>query len=72
MKKPNLLDLALHEASLAIARAYVGAYNTSNTDITVLDDLLIAFRNVRRHITKCENGTRYGAHAAHKAMQGEV
>lgn len=72
MSKPNLLDLALHDASLAIARAYVGAYNTHTTDITVLDDLMVAFRNVRRHISKGEDGNRYGAHAAHKAMQGEA
>ena len=72
MSKPNLLDLALHDASLAIARAYVGAYNTNTTDITVLDDLMVAFRNVRRHISKNEDGNRYGAHAAHRAMQGEA
>lgn len=72
MNKPNLLDFALHGASLAIAKAYVGAYNNPDTDICVLDDLLTAFRNVRRHITKGEDGTRYGAQAAHKAMQGEA
>ena len=71
MKKPNLLDLALHEASLAIAKAYVGAYNTPSTDITVLDDIMEAFRNVRRHITKDEDDNRFGSHVAHKAMQGE-
>jgi hypothetical protein len=70
MKKPNLLDLALHEASLAIAKAYVGAYNTPSTDITTLDDIMEAFRNVRRHITK--DGNRFGSHVAHKAMQGEA
>ena len=71
MNRPNLLDLALHGASLEIAKAYVGAYNNPNTDICVLDDLMEAFRNVRRHISKGEDGNRYGARAAHKAMQGE-
>lgn len=72
MKNPTLLDLVLHDTSLAIAKAYVGAYNNPNTDITILDDLMIAFRNVRRHITKDGDGNRYGSNVAHKAMQGEA
>ena len=72
MKNPNLLDIVLHDASLAIAKAYVGAYNQSSTDITVLDDLMTAFRNVRRHISKDADGNRYGSNVAHRAMQGEA
>jgi hypothetical protein len=72
MKNPTLLDLVLHDTSLAIAKAYVGAYNNPGTDITVLDDLMVAFRNVRRHISKDENGSRYGSNVAHRAMQGEA
>ncbi len=72
MKSPTLLDIALHDASLSIAKAYVGAYNNSTTDITVLDDLMTAFRNVRRHINKDADGNRYGSNVAHRAMQGEA
>ena len=72
MKNPTLLDLVLHDTSLAIAKAYVGAYNNPGTDITVLDDLMTAFRNVRRHISKDADGNRYGSNVAHRAMQGEA
>lgn len=57
---PTLRDLTLHNLSLQIADAYRGIYNES-TDSDMLNDLLNAYRNVRRHISVMADGKRYGA-----------
>lgn len=38
-------------------------------DMDTANQLLTAYRNIRRHISKGEDGKRYGAQEAHEAMQ---
>jgi hypothetical protein len=35
----------------------------------IASELLTAYRNIRRHISKAENGKRHGSRIAYEAMQ---
>ena len=61
------MDKFLHNISLDICEAFKHYYN--NNDMQIANELLTAYRNIRRHIAKDSNGKRYGANMAHKAMQ---
>jgi hypothetical protein len=73
---PTLADMALHLASIAIANAYTTVYainpQTNAIDDNLGQDMILAYRNVRRHINKGPDGKRYGHDAAYKAMQGRM
>lgn len=62
----------LHRMSLRLARLWhIGNSNGAWRGGDQHDALLEAYINVRRAITKGEDGKRFGARAAYKAMQGE-
>lgn len=71
MKTPTIADMLLHSLSLQIATAYHVAREIPLTT-EAKDDLIMAFRNVRRHINKDEDGDRFGSFSAFQAMQGLV
>jgi hypothetical protein len=62
----NLLDRHLHKISLEIAVAFRELYHAGKKEAA--SDLLEAYRNVRRQISKGEDGKRYGSAEAGKAM----
>lgn len=69
---PTKNDLKLHAISLMIADVFNEAYNDQDTeDSSMSEDLLMAFRCVRRHITKGQDGKRYGSSEAFQMMKGE-
>ena len=72
MKKPTDFDLDLHTTSLLIASIYRRAYAAGSTNIAILDDILTAYRSLRRHIGTTDEGPRFGATAAHRAMNGDI
>jgi hypothetical protein len=61
------MDKFLHNISLDICEAFKHYYN--NNEPQIAEELLTAYRNIRRHIAKDANGYRYGSKEAHKAMQ---
>lgn len=63
----------LHAMSLKLAEIWREGYANRNkiTD-DQWDAVMEAYIHVRRAITKGENGKRFGARAAYKAMQGDV
>ena len=63
----TLMDNHLHKISLDIAMAFKEYY--AKGDMDTANQLLTAYRNIRRHISKGEDGKRYGAQEAHEAMQ---
>lgn len=63
----TLMDNHLHDISLEIAKAYKEYY--ANGDMQIANELLTAYRNIRRHISKAENGKRHGSRIAYEAMQ---
>lgn len=68
---PSQLDITLHALSLQIAAAYhLATSGPFNEDLP--DDIITAYRSIRRHITKGPDGKRYGAESAHKMMQGGI
>jgi len=69
---PSNTDQILHSLSLRIAAAYHSIKVESVGEDPMLHDILDAFRSIRRGITRDENGKRWGASAAYKAMQGEI
>ena len=66
--RPSQLDITLHALSLQIAAAYRMAGDNEDT----LDDIILAYRAIRRHISKGDDGKRYGANDAHRMMQGGI
>ena len=63
----------LHVMSLDLARIWYDGY-AKNIELSddQWDAVMEAYIHVRRAITKGENGKRFGARAAYKAMQGDV
>lgn len=69
--KPTLSDQILHALSLQIAVAY-HQLNATAMDDESLQDIILAYRSIRRHISKGKDEKRFGAEAAHKMMQGGI
>lgn len=61
------MDKFLHNISLDISEAFKHYYH--NNDMQIANELLTAYRNIRRHIAKGSDGKRYGSQQAHKSMQ---
>ena len=63
----------LHAMSLDLARIWYDGYSR-NIELSdeQWDAVMEAYIHVRRAITKGENGKRFGARAAYKAMQGDA
>jgi hypothetical protein len=71
MKTPSKNDLMLHALSLQIAAAWHHLNAELGSSIEC-DDLLAAFRSVRRPIQLDDDGKRFGARIAYQAMQGNI
>ena len=63
----TLMDNHLHDISLEIAKAYKEYY--AKGDMQIANELLTAYRNIRRHISKGEDGKRYGSRIAYDATR---
>ena len=61
------MDNHLHDISLEIAKAYKDYYARGETQIA--NELLTAYRNIRRHINKDAEGKRYGSRIAYEATR---
>lgn len=79
MNNPTNKDRLLHALSLQIAATYhaIGGEAPSlehyMLEEDMYDDLITAYRCVRRHIAKIEeDGKRFGACSAHRMMHGEI
>lgn len=77
MNKPNVVDMMLHSISLQIVACYKAVeQETTLTTIEAendpLDDLVMAFRCVRRHISVGEDGKRFGSRAAFNALKDSI
>jgi len=77
MFHPTVHDLTLHALSLQIAAAYHSTYEmrqrmTQEEAKEMADDLITAYRSIRRYIAKASDGKRHGAAQAHAMMQGMV
>jgi hypothetical protein len=75
--RPSQLDLRLHAASMVVGQLYSEAYYTASQtgatkDLVIADDLLIAFRCIRRHISLNSQGNRWGHASAHAICKGEI
>lgn len=73
--QPSDNDRILHALSLQIAATYHATRHMRNdmdheTAITMQQELIRAYSNVRRYISKGPDGKRYGSGDAHKMMQG--
>lgn len=71
--RPSNRDLRLHSLSLQVAAAYRELYEATLQDhgnLEAANELLDAFRAVRRPIGIGPDGKRWGHEAAHRAMQG--
>ena len=63
----------LHAISLDLAYIWRESYaNRGKISDDQWDAVMEAYIHVRRAITKGEDGRRFGARAAYKAMQGDV
>ena len=63
----------LHVMSLKLAEIWREGYaNRSHLSNEQWDAVMEAYIHVRRAITKGEDGKRFGAKAAYKAMQGDL
>ena len=66
--KPSIpMDTFLHNISLDICEAF--KYYYAKNDMQIANELLTSYRNIRRHISKGEDGKRHGARQAYDAMQ---
>ena len=63
----TLMDNHLHDISLEIAKAYKEYY--AKGDMEVANELLTAYRNIRRHINKGADGKRYGSRIAYESTR---
>jgi len=61
------MDNHLHRISLDIALAFKEYYGKG--DMQIANELLTAYRNIRRHINKGEDGKRYGSRIAYETMR---
>lgn len=68
---PTLYDQLLHVLSLQIAATYHQMI-LSRLEDEALQDIILAYRSIRRHIGKDKDGKRFGANDAHRIMQGGV
>ena len=66
--------MILHALSLQIAATYhtLDRISLPSFDDEALQDIILAYRFIRRHISKGEDGKRYGANEAHRMMQGGI
>ncbi len=71
MLPPSQSDITLHALSLQIAAAYT-QLDMAAMDDEALQDIILAYRSIRRHISKSDDGKRYGANDAHRMMQGGI
>lgn len=63
----------LHRMSIHLARIWSKGYaNRSDLSNDQWEAVMEAYIHVRRAITKGEDGKRFGARAAYKAMQGDL
>ena len=71
MSKPSKRDMLLHSISLQVAAIF---HTINKEDMTeeLSDDLITAYRCLRRHITIAPDGKRYGATEGYRAMQGDI
>jgi hypothetical protein len=53
-----------------VAAEYRALHQNENRNDEVCDDMLMAFRCIRRHMNKGDNGKTLGSHSAYLAMQG--
>ena len=66
--KPSIpMDAFLHSISLDICEAFKYYYETNDKQIA--NELLTAYRNIRRQISKGTDGKRVGSRQAYEAMQ---
>lgn len=63
-------DCLLHRISLDLAVAFREYYDKGEDQVA--EQLLTAYRNVRRQISKESNGKRHGSREAFDMMQGRV
>ena len=70
LKFPSDDDRRKHALSLMVAAEYRVEHQKENRDDEACDDMLMAFRCIRRHMEKNENGKTFGSHSAYLAMQG--
>jgi hypothetical protein len=68
--------MILHALSLQIAATYHTLNRISlpfiALDDEALQDIILAYRSIRRHIGKDKDGKRHGANEAHRMMQGGI
>lgn len=67
---PTPLDRRLHILSLQVANLFYELREMTPQQLT--DDLLFAYRCIRRHISNEPAGNRFGSHAAYQAMRGLI
>ena len=61
-------DRLLHSVSITLGCVISSGWENMPEDMRT--DLVTAFRNIRRHISKGEDGKRYGATEAGRMIQG--
>jgi len=72
-KLPSDSDRRLHALSLMVAAEYQAEHRSGPIrNDNKCEDLLMAFRCIRRHINAVDDGCRFGAHSAYLAMQGRA
>ncbi len=71
--RPSVLDMQLHALSLQVAALYrelhIGNYPER---VDCKNDLLEAYRHIRRGIAFENDSFRWGSHSAYQAMQGMI
>ena len=67
---PSDSDRRLHALSLMVAAEYRALHQNENRNDVACDDMLMAFRCIRRHMNKDDKGKTLGSHSAYLAMQG--
>lgn len=72
-EKSDFSDRILHSVSMQIAALLSDSEPQNEEDREEWDDLLMAYRCIRRHIKVNPNtGKRYGAEQASKMISGEL
>ena len=62
-------DRLLHSVSITLGCVISSGWKDMSEDMR--DDLMTAFRNIRRHIKVGEDGKRYGAAEAGRMVKGK-
>jgi hypothetical protein len=72
--QPSQPDMILHALSLQIAATYhsLNRISLPSMDDEALQDIILAYRSIRRHIGKGKDGKRFGSNEAHRMMQGRI